>query len=341
MKKQTEKIYKIATILFLVLSIGIVLFPILPDPKTEDVQFVRNRNQLTTTHGSAGQRDYLFEEETNVVYSGTLWTNTTTNNSWSTIGTYSWNLPSTNTTGSITNSNVHSTTWQNIPKYCMTPRGQRVENEDFVLAYEQRKDVSSMCNVERRICINGILEWSYAQSSCKENITYQYRKAEIINYNEPIVNPLVQPEKPSNAGGSFWTDGKITTPQTPTTMRGNTNNTNIGTSTSTQQTITYKQNCTSPRWTTVNHWQFIKAYKSNIGLLDVPCETQLRLCVNGILKGTFENKTCTFKNMTYNDYIAWNKDFTKPTPQDIQSTLTEQENTKNYGIWDRIKGVFK
>lgn len=41
---------------------------------------------------------------------------------------------------------------------CMTPRGQKIAHKDFVLAYEQRKDVTTMCNVERRICSNGTLE---------------------------------------------------------------------------------------------------------------------------------------------------------------------------------------
>ena len=100
-------------------------------------------------------------------------------------------------------------------------------------------------------------------------------------------------------------------------MRGTTNTAGTTTSTAVNQTTVTKQNCSTPRGTTVNHGQFVKAYKTSVGLLDMPCETQLRLCVNGSLKGTFTNKSCTFKNMTYNDYIAGNTDFTKPTAQDM------------------------
>jgi len=124
-------------------------------------------------------------------------------------------------------------------------------------------------------------------------------------------------------------------------MRGPSQNTDISTSTTVEQTSQMKQNCTTPRGTKVNHGQFVKAYKSSIGLLDVPCETQLRLCVNGILKGNFTNASCTFQNITYNDYIAGNTNFTKPTPQDMIGTLTNQDKSKNYGVRDWIKGVFK
>jgi hypothetical protein len=101
-------------------------------------------------------------------------------------------------------------------------------------------------------------------------------------------------------------------------MRGTTNTAGTTTDSAVAQTTTHKQSCSTPRGATVNHGQFVKAYKTSIGLLDAPCETQLRLCVNGTLKGTFLNKSCTFKNITYNDYIAGNTDFTNPTPQDIQ-----------------------
>jgi len=140
----------------------------------------------------------------------------------------------------------------------------------------------------------------------------------VISQNEPVVNPLVQPGQASNAGGDFGTNGQVNQVQKPTTMRGTTNTAGTTTSTAVSQTTTTYKNCSTPRGTTVNHGQFVKAYKTSVGLLDMPCETQLRLCVNGTLKGAFLNQSCTFKNMTYNDYIAGNKNFTKPTAQDIQ-----------------------
>ncbi|MCX6822986.1 MAG: hypothetical protein NTX91_03220 [candidate division SR1 bacterium] len=367
MKKQTEKFYKIATIGFLVLSMGIILFPIQRTPTVDQVAFIRNSAQLTVTqtHGAASQWDYLFEDtstKTNdtKTYGGQMGTNSTVPNNTSpypdktngptttntttpplqttnTGGTYGGSLGTTNTATTTTNAVTTTTT---AAKDCTTPRGQTVTDKDFVLAYEQRTDVTTMCNVERRICNNGILEGSYVQNSCKEDVNYDYTKVDVVSYNQPVVNPLVQPGQASNAGGDFGTNGQVNQNKQPTNMRGTTNTAGTTTSTAVDQTTTYKQNCSTPRGTTVNHGQFVKAYKTSVGLLDMPCETQLRLCVNGTLKGNFMNKSCTFKNMTYNDYIAGNTDFTTPTPQDIQGTLTPQDNSKNYGIWDWIKGVF-
>ena len=70
MKKKTEKMYKIATIGFLVLSMGIILFPVKRAPVVNQVAFVRNTDQLTPTqtHGSASQWDYLFEGDDTKTY---------------------------------------------------------------------------------------------------------------------------------------------------------------------------------------------------------------------------------------------------------------------------------
>ena len=67
---------KIGTITFLVLSMAIVLFPIQPAATTVQVAFVRNIDQLGNTHGAAGQRDYLFEDNSQT--GGQLGTNTQT-----------------------------------------------------------------------------------------------------------------------------------------------------------------------------------------------------------------------------------------------------------------------
>ena len=40
---------------------------------------------------------------------------------------------------------------------CITPWDEEVKNRDFVLAYEQRKDVNTICNIEKRICLSGTL----------------------------------------------------------------------------------------------------------------------------------------------------------------------------------------
>ncbi|MEI7558215.1 MAG: hypothetical protein WCJ45_05370 [bacterium] len=43
------------------------------------------------------------------------------------------------------------------PMDCITPWDEKVKDKDFILAYEQRKDVKIICNIEKRICNDGIL----------------------------------------------------------------------------------------------------------------------------------------------------------------------------------------
>lgn len=354
MKKQTTIALKTATIGFLVLSIGVILFPIKKTPIAVPTTFVRNIQQLGASHGAADQWDYLFEEDTQV-YGGQLGTATGTTTTTPTT-------PSTAPSSSLLNAMQQSfnqaiesndTTYQGsfwpgkdtlpediiAPNDCTSPRGETVKHADFVLAYQQRTDVTSMCNIERRICNNGTLQGSYTQKSCKENIVYEYEKVQPVSYNEPVINPLIQWEEPSNAGGDFNTQGQLAADKKPTTMRWTTTTSTTTSNNGTSQTTDYKQSCLTPRGTQVNHGQFVKAYKSSVGLLDVPCETELRLCVDGTLKGNFTNKKCTFQDMTYNDYLAGNHDITTPTPQDIADTLTTDQ--AQFNLLDMIRSLFQ
>ncbi|MEI8091558.1 MAG: hypothetical protein WCG98_04985 [bacterium] len=72
MKIQTEKTFKIATIAFLALSMGMILFPIQRAPTLNEVAFVWNTEQLQGVHGAASQWDYLFEDNDTKTYGGQL-----------------------------------------------------------------------------------------------------------------------------------------------------------------------------------------------------------------------------------------------------------------------------
>jgi hypothetical protein len=54
----------------------------------------------------------------------------------------------------------------------------------------------------------------------------------------------------------------------------------------------------------------------------------------------FLNKSCIVKDMTYNDYLANNKDITMPTPQDITDTLTS-DDASGVNVFDRIRKLFE
>ena len=351
-------IYMAINCVFLLAASIWILFPIQQNAISQEISFVITdiNNQ---THGAAGQRDYLFDDTSgSQVYTGTLSTNTTntptpsistpiTTTGGQTSQTGGWLYvgsltPTKNTTGIQTAQQVKNTWAIQQGKLCTTPRGDTIKDKDFVLAYEQRKDVSNICNVQRRICNNGNLEGTYTQNSCQETIQYQYTRTQVISVNEPKVDPLVQPQPAVNNWANFSTNGKINETTPTTTTRWNTTAGHTNNSVGVTQTQNIKSDCRAPRGNIVKHGQFVKAYKSSLGLIDVPCETEIRLCVNGELKGKFLNKTCTVKNMTYNDYIAGNMDISKPTPQDIVDTLTAKNKpTTSFSINNRIQSLFK
>lgn len=291
-----------------------------------ELQFIRNSDE-TATHNAANQRDYLFQNEAgNPEYQWqiTQWQEPWVEPTWpaenidslinpdeaeqiitATTGTM---LSGTQQTGTIYSGIIMTGT--NTPTNtgsldCTTPRKEVIKNNDFVLAYQQRKDVNTICNIEKRVCTNGVLWWTFEQRSCKEDVVYVYQKAEVISYNQKVLNEYIQPNAPVNEWADFNNEGKINTTETPTTSRWTTNNP-VTTKPTTSQTTTTKANCSTPRGQTVKHGQFVKAYKSSRGFIDVPCEVEIRACVNGKLKGTFTNAKCTVNNTSYTEYLkAW------------------------------------
>ena len=120
-----------------------------------------------------------------------------------------------------------------------------------------------------------------------------------------MLNEYIQPTKPVNAGAEFNTEGKINTAtEQPTDTRGTTNSPVTSDSTVKESPLPNKASCTTPRGQKIKHGQFIKAYKSPRGFIDLPCNVQIRPCVNGNLKGSFTYSKCTFNNTNYADYLT-------------------------------------
>ena len=63
---------------------------------------------------------------------------------------------------------------EKINKDCLTPRKSIIKHWDFVIAYEQRKDIPNFCNAEKRYCNDWNLEWSFLEKECNGKIEYQY-----------------------------------------------------------------------------------------------------------------------------------------------------------------------
>lgn len=262
-----------------------------------------NMDGLISTSGNI-QTTGTTGTQTGQLYTWTLgsWNIYTTWNTYVTWSKPSWiittGVQTTGTTGTTTTTGRISWTSD-----CITPWKEKVKHQDFILAYQQRKDVSSMCNIEKRVCANGILWWSFTQSSCKEDSAYVYRKAEVISYNQKVINEYIQPVEPAKAWAKFNNEWKIDTTNKPTNTWG-TSTTSVSTkSWVTQTPLPSKASCTTPRGQKINHGQFIKAYKAPRGFIDLACDVEIRPCINGNLKGTFTYSKCTFNNISYIDYI--------------------------------------
>ena len=294
------------------------------DTPNNELQFVRNSSETSLHNAANQQRDYLFQDWSwQATYEWQLYTGNITgittstldnlinpnevNQIISTLGTqtgqtYTWNIYSwTITTGN----QISQKTGDNsiAPVNCITPWNEEVKNNDFVLAYEQRKDVNTICNIEKRVCTNGILWGSFTQSSCKEDVVYTYQKAQVISYNQKVLNDYIQPTAPINAWAEFNNQGKIDTTGKAIDTQGTSNTPVITTSWITQNSLPSTSSCITPRGQEIKHGQFIKAYKAPRGFIDLACNVEIRACVNGNLKGTFTYSKCTFNNTSYSDYL--------------------------------------
>ncbi len=208
---------------------------------------------------------------------------------------------------------------------CVTPWNNTINHGESVLAYEQRADVPTICNVQRRTCEDGILKWNFEQASCREDIKYEYTKVKVISFNNKKPGELIQnPWYAKNDSSEFDTDGKINNTNHSANFSWN-NNDNRPVSNNGSTDLTHKDyyNCMSPWWDVVWHGQFIKSYESPLWFVDDKCKVELRLCLDGNLKWHHSFKTCEHKDVTYQDYRAWNDDITKPTPELMVETLVE------------------
>ena len=351
-KINKESIKKAISMLVILFFAMVMLFQ--KDVWNTQLQFVWNADEVFMHNAANTQWDYLFEDEggqETYQWQITTWTTnpttgeedmdslinpdevgqlmgeTQTGTTWIlstgtlyTWALYTWNIQTGTQTATIT------WTVKTGSLDCITPRKEKVKNKDFVLAYQQRKDVNTICNIEKRVCMSGTLGWSFTQSSCKENVTYTYNKAEVISYNQKVLNEYIQPTAPVNSWADFNTEGKIDEPETKPIDTRTTPATSATTQAGTSQTpLSTPKNCTTPRGQTIKHGQFVKAYKAPRGFIDLPCDVELRACVQGKLKWTYTNAKCTYTNTTYSDY------------------LTANSPTTNSGFlfFDRIKSIIK
>lgn len=209
-----------------------------------------------------------------------------------------------------------------LPKDCKTPRWVTIWHYESILAYQQRSDVPDICNVQRRTCNNWVLDWSFTQPSCDENVVYvsntsntvnsewgnnvvSYTRKTVVSHNDTQKWELIQtPKYAKNEGAEFDAKWKLKNGEREpiTDWDNNDKYWTIGDYASQEQVNINNRNCRAPRWETVNHGQFVKAYEMPFGFTNASCKIELRLCVDWELKWSFEYQDCEYLDVTYEEY---------------------------------------
>lgn len=232
---------------------------------------------------------------------------------------------------------------EKINKDCISPRSWEVKDWEFVIAYEQRKDINNMCNAQKRYCHDWVLDGSFVQNECNEKAKYPYTEVEAKSQTQVKPDPYVQTTTPQNNSADFSVRWKIN--------EQNIVKTDFQYSEWWREPITTKEtwlkymveesDCKSPRWTAVRDWQFVAAYQAPLGFINLECKSEFRYCVNGKLWWSYSYQTCKYKDMTYNDFLVWNTDNEKPTTLDLMENITPDETTTSENIWTKIQSLFR
>ena len=266
-------------------------------------------------------------------------------------------------------------------KICALPRWWTINHGASVLAYQQRSDDPATCNIQRRVCSDGTLNWSYTQLSCKEVIGYTYTEDQkVVAYNVPNKNdPYIQPTSTNNSnmptnntsktynrfnpsvspiawdntnhtyndftpsvsptwqwGGWSSTTSPVRTSQSPSPII-----TNTSSSTTRDGTV-----CQTPWGENVRNGQFVKAYRFDKGFSNLPCEVELRYCVQTNLEWSFAYASCQPYDIAVEDYMIGHNDPNEPSITQLMEILHQSADieplpSENQTWWEKIQGFIK
>lgn len=249
--------------------------------------------------------------------------------------------------------------WINtLPDYadCTTPRWYKISHWESVLAYKQIDNIPNICNIEKRICWNWKLSWTYSQQWCsinnnqtntnqntsqdtsKTTDSYKNNQNSYIHNSDPTIKLNTRQnkdwsvsvykaetewsfifDKPSNTSTEFhhWND-------------------NIKTYGSVQQTKEKHANCITPWWEEVLHGQLVQAFKHANWFYDIPCETQIRLCSMWKLDGSYSQESCKLWESSFYNRFNWgtNKDkYYENKIKKIKQKIQDEEKYYNEIRW--------
>lgn len=102
---------------------------------------------------------------------------------------------------------------------------------------------------------------------------------------------------------------------------------NGSTSSSSSSNVRDDTTCMTPWGTEVRNGQFVKAYKVNNGFTNLPCEVELRYCVQQQLQGTFPFQSCTHNDIAVEDFLDNYFDPDRPSLMQLVETLYNYART--------------
>ena len=308
------------------------------DKNEEDLT---NNNWQANWNNILGNIDYVWEMETNA------WNNSQEIHKWSEQEL----------------SNLDPNNLYNLPEWaieqplnkdCETPRWITIRHSESVLAYQQRRDVPEVCNVQKRTCNNWVLDGSFTQPACNETVVYTdtnkssknltsesnnvvtYTTKQVVSHNDTSVkNELVQtPQYAKNDLAEYDKNWKIKNWETQPKTNWDNNNTEwlIWDYSSVEQKNIKHYNCQSPWWEIVQHWQFVRAYEWPYWFTNASCKIELRLCVDWELKWSYTYKDCQYLDITYEEY---NNRIVN------QVSVHEMEDEERAWFWRWVKNLFK
>lgn len=239
------------------------------DPDGDTIRYIYDWTNTNSFGGYAPSSGYTLSGATESL-----------THTYNTVGFKSMQVRAEDSKGATSFWTPHSINVLSRTNSCTLPWGVVIPNFAWVYAYQAPSvDAPASCNLEFRMCINGVLDGSFTNQNC------------VVNVAAPCVLPW---------GGSIPSGNSTTAYQSATVMsplsctsqsRLCTNGTLSGSYTK-QNCSVIPAVCTLPWGGSIASGNSATAYQTPSVISPAACTSQSRLCTNGTLAGTYANQSC-------------------------------------------------